>query len=85
MTELQVTTETVTLAEAEPDLFALIVEVEAGSEITITGHGRPVARIVGVRAKVKRVAGDWGWTGTYDPAALAPMTDDEAREEGWPV
>jgi prevent-host-death family protein len=85
MTELQVMNKTVTLAEVEADLFALIAEVEAGAEIAITRHGRPVARIVGVQAKVKRVAGDWGWTGTYDRAALAPMTDDEMHEEGWPV
>jgi prevent-host-death family protein len=75
----------VTLVEAETRLSALIAEVEAGAEITITRHGSPVACIVGAPTKVKRVAGDWGWTGIYDPSVLAPMTDDEMREDGRPV
>jgi antitoxin (DNA-binding transcriptional repressor) of toxin-antitoxin stability system len=41
-----------------------LAEAEAGTAITITCDGRPVARIVGAPAKAKRVAGDWGWTGT---------------------
>jgi prevent-host-death family protein len=75
----------VTLAEAEADLFALVAEAEAGTEIVITRDGRPVARIIGAFTKVKRVAGDWGWTGPFDKSVFAPMTDDEMREEGWPV
>jgi prevent-host-death family protein len=75
----------VTLAEAKAHISALVTEAEAGAEITITRHGKPVARIVGAPTKVKRVAGDWGWTGPFDESVLAPMTDDEMREEGWPV
>jgi prevent-host-death family protein len=75
----------ITLAEAKTHLSGLVSEAEAGAEITITRHGRPVARIVGAPSHVVRVPGDWGWTGTYDPSALAPMTDDAMREEGWPV
>ena len=74
----------VTLAEAKTHLSALITEAEEGAEITVTRHGRPVARIVGAPRGVSRSAGDWGWHGTYDKSVLAPMTDDEAREEGWP-
>jgi prevent-host-death family protein len=85
MTNLLVMNKAVTLAEAKAHLSALITEAEAGAEITITRHGRPVARIVGAPTKVKRVAGDWGWTGNYDKSVFAPMTDEEMREEGWPV
>jgi prevent-host-death family protein len=85
MTNLLVMNKAVTLAEAKAHLSALIMEAEAGAEITITRHGKPVARIVGAPTQVKRVAGDWGWTGTYDKSVFAPMTDDELREEGWPV
>ena len=75
----------VTSAEAKAHLSALITEAEAGAEITVTRHGKPVARIVGAPTKVNRIAGDWGWTGTYDKSVFAPMTDGELREEGWPV
>jgi prevent-host-death family protein len=75
----------VSLAEAKAHLSALVSEAEDGTEITITRHGKPVARIVGAPRKVKRVPGDWGWTGAFDPSVLAPMTDEEMREEGWPV
>ena len=37
----------ITLAEAKSHLSALDHEAEEGAEITITRHGRPVARIVG--------------------------------------
>ena len=49
------------------------------------GSGRPVARIVGAPQDVMRTAGDWVWHGTYDKSAFAPMTDDQLREEGWPI
>jgi prevent-host-death family protein len=85
MTNYLVMDKVVTLAEAKAHISALVTEAEAGAEITITRHGKPVARIVGAPSDVKRVAGDWGWTGTYDKSVFAPMTDDELREEGWPV
>nr|WP_294529446.1 type II toxin-antitoxin system prevent-host-death family antitoxin [uncultured Rhodopila sp.] len=76
---------TVTLADAKTHLSALITEAEEGAEITITRHGRPVARIVGAPRGVARTPGDWGWNGAYDKSVFAPMTDDEAGVEGWPV
>jgi prevent-host-death family protein len=75
----------ITLAEAKAHLSALVNEAEEGGEITITRHGRPVARIVGAARDVIRTAGDWGWHGTYDKSVFAPMTDDQIREEGWPM
>jgi prevent-host-death family protein len=85
MTKLLVMEKSVTLADAKAHLSALITEAEAGAEITITRHGRPVARIVGAPREVARTPGDWGWQGTYDRSVFAAMTDDDARVEGWPV
>jgi prevent-host-death family protein len=85
MTKYLVMNKVVTLAEAKAHLSALVTEAEEGVEITITRHGRPVARIVGAPQDVVRTAGDWGWHGTYDKFAFAPMTDDQQREEGWPI
>jgi prevent-host-death family protein len=75
----------VTLAEAKAHLSVLVTEAEQGVEITITRHGRPVARITGAPRAVVRTPGDWGWQGTYDKSVFAPMSDAEMREEGWPV
>ena len=75
----------ITLAEAKSHLSALITEAEEGAEITITRHGRPVARLIGAPRRSARTPGDWGWNGAYDKTVLAPMTDEQAREEGWPV
>jgi prevent-host-death family protein len=75
----------VTLAEVKAQLSALITETEAGTEITVTRHGKPVARIVGAPTKIKRVTGDWGWTGTHNKSVFAPMTDDDLSEDGWLV
>lgn len=85
MTKLLVMNKVITLAEAKSHLSALVTEAEEGAEITITRHGRPVARIVGAPRDTIRTPGDWGWTGAYDKTVFAPMTDDQAREEGWPV
>jgi prevent-host-death family protein len=76
---------TIILADAKTHLSSLIRDAEEGAEITITRHGRPVARIVGAPNYVARTPGDWGWQGVYDMSVFAPMTDDEARAEGWPV
>jgi prevent-host-death family protein len=75
----------ITLAEAKAHLSSLITEAEGGAEITVTRHGRPVARIIGAPRDVARVAGDWGWSGSYDKSVFAPMTGEQAGEEGWPV
>ncbi len=76
---------TVTLAEAKAHLSALINEAEEGAEIVATRHGQAVAVISAAPKAVARVPGDWAWTGRYDKSVFAPMTDDEMREEGWPV
>jgi prevent-host-death family protein len=85
VTRLLVMDKMITLAEAKAHLSALVSEAEDGAEITITRHGRPVARIVGAPRAVTRTPGDWGWSGSYDKSVFAPMTDEQAGEEGWPV
>jgi prevent-host-death family protein len=85
MTNNLVMEKVITLAEAKAHLSALVTAAEEGAEITITRHGRPVARIIGAPRGVVRPPGDWVWQGGYDKSVFAPMTEDEARAEGWPV
>jgi prevent-host-death family protein len=85
MTNKLVMNKSVTLAQAKAHLSALITQAAEGAEITVTRHGRPVARIVSATTNVKRASGDWGWPGSYDKSLLAPMTDEQMREEGWPA
>jgi prevent-host-death family protein len=77
-----------TLYEAKTHLSALLSDVEAGDEVVITRHGKPVARLVAAEQPVRREAGDWrslpAWAGfTYDPAVFAPLSAEEAAAEGW--
>jgi prevent-host-death family protein len=44
---------TVGAYEAKTHLPRLLDEVEAGRTITITKHGRPVARLIGIRGVVQ--------------------------------
>jgi prevent-host-death family protein len=45
--------ETVSLAQAKAQLSKLIDQVEAGGEIVITRHGRPVARVTAIEQPKK--------------------------------
>ena len=78
--------QSVTVAEAKARISALLDKVAEGEEVTITRHGKPVARLVPAPVgAVQRQAGDWGWApGAYDPDVLKPMTEEEMRKEGWP-
>lgn len=50
----------VNVYEAKTQLSKLLQQVEAGDEIIIARHGKPVARLVPVqRAPVRRVPGGW--------------------------
>ena len=44
----------VSVYEAKANLSKLLKDVEAGVEVTITRHGRPVARLVPVRDQAER-------------------------------
>lgn len=50
----------VNVYEAKTHLSKLLEQVEAGEEIVIARHGRPIARLVPVqRAPVRRELGTW--------------------------
>jgi len=81
---------TVNVHEAKSTLSALLAAVEAGEEVVIARNGTPVAKLVRVEARKPRRAGILktlpGWENfVYDPSIFAAMTDDEMRDEGWPV
>jgi prevent-host-death family protein len=80
---------TVDVDEAKSALSQLLAEVESGEGILIARDGIPVARLVGIRQVLAREPRLWrnhpGWEGyVYDVSVLAPMTDGELDEEGWP-
>ncbi len=80
---------TVNVHEAKTMLSQLLSAVEGGEEVVITRHGMPVARLVSVVERGERQPGMWrkfpGWEDfKYDPSILAPVTDAEMEEEGWP-
>ena len=80
---------TVNVHEAKSTLSALLAQVEQGDEIVIARNGRAVAKLVRIPSPAQREPGAWhalpGWAAfRYDPAVLAPMTDAELAEEGWP-
>ncbi len=80
---------TVNVHEAKTTLSQLLAEVETGEEVLIARHGVPVARLSAIIPTIRREPGLWktaaGWESyIFDPAVLAPMTDDEMRDEGWP-
>lgn len=52
--------ESVNIYEAKTQLSKLVARAEAGEEITLTRHGRPVARLAPlVRRTVDRIPGAW--------------------------
>jgi prevent-host-death family protein len=80
---------TVNVHEAKTTLSQLLAEVEQGEDVVIARNGIPVARLTAIRPAISREPGLWrsypGWEGfVFDPAVLAPMTDKEIEEEGWP-
>ncbi len=79
----------VNVHEAKTTLSQLLADVERGEDVVIARNGMPVAKLVPIRAIFAREPGSWrthpGWGDfVYDPAVLAPMTDAEMADEGWP-
>ncbi len=75
--------------EAKSSLSQLLAEVEQGQDVIIARNGVPVARLVAVRPAIAREPGLWrtypGWeTYVVDPSILAPMSDKDMEDEGWP-
>jgi prevent-host-death family protein len=71
----------VSVYEAKTHLSKLIARVEQGGDVVITRSGRPVARLVRVRADVgERVLGIDAGRGWIAPDFDAPLPDDVLRE-----
>lgn len=89
MTYFLVMTRHVSVAEAKAQLSALLTAVEQGEAVTITRHGRPVAILSATPGQVVRqpgkLKGNPEWDNFVVPDDLfRPMTEEEARAEGWP-
>ncbi len=81
---------TVNVHEAKSTLSQLLSQVEQGEDVVIARNGVPVARLVPFQPMVRRTPGllhgTPGWENfVYDPALFAPLSDEEMRDEGWPV
>ncbi len=69
--------ETVNVHAAKTQLSALLVKVERGEEVIIARSGRPVARLVPIRAK-ERVPGRFkGLVEIPDEAFFDPLQENE--------
>lgn len=77
---------TVGAYEARVHLSELLREVEDGETIEITRHGRPIARLSGVRAfdpdEAERAAREWIAYRDRRQTSLGDITVREAIEEG---
>jgi len=74
-------------SEAKAKLASLLGDVERGESVTITRHGKPIARLVpagtdDAQQRLASVAALRRWRGTLDKTGLT--TDDllAARDEG---
>jgi len=80
----------VNVHEAKTSLSALLAEVERGAEIVIARNGTPVAKLSAYASPAARRPGGWrqhpAWADLRVdlPSVFAPVSEDEARDEGWP-
>jgi len=76
-------TTVVSVFDAKSQLSALLARAEAGEDIVIARHGRPVVQLVAVPARADRVlgrAGDTLWV-SEDFDEPLPSTDDWYSEQ----
>lgn len=75
----------VTASEANRSFSRILREVEAGATVTVTSHGRPVARIVpvDVEAEAREAASErlFEWLATRKPVIVGPWTRDELYDD----
>ena len=69
--------ETVTIHNAKTNLSRLLADVEAGKEVIIARGKTPIAKIVPINAKPKRVAGKYKGMITIKEGCFDPLTGDE--------
>lgn len=73
----------VNIYEAKTQLSKLVARAEAGEEITLTRHGRPVARLSPItRRHEPRTPGAWRGQVTLQPGFEAFTEDDDAQWYG---
>jgi len=65
----------VTASDAKATILRLLDEAEAGEEIEITRHGRPVARLV-------PAAGARSLKGSFEGVAMTAVDDEELFSTG---
>jgi prevent-host-death family protein len=70
----------VNIHEAKTHLSRLLAKVAAGEEVIIAKAGKPVAKLVKIDARPKRVLGSATGTIKFTPGWDAPMTDEEFEE-----
>jgi prevent-host-death family protein len=70
----------VNIHEAKTHLSRLLARVAQGEEIIIAKAGKPVAKLVKIETKRKRVLGLATGTIKFTPGWDAPMTDEEFEE-----
>jgi prevent-host-death family protein len=70
----------VNIHEAKTHLSRLLARVSQGEEIIIAKAGKPVAKLVKIETKRKRVLGLATGTIKFTPGWDAPMTDEEFEE-----
>lgn len=68
---------TVTIHEAKTNLSRLIAAVEAGEEVVIARGKHPVAKLVPIDAKPKRVPGLWKGKFEVPDSFFDPLNEEE--------
>jgi len=74
--------EVVSAFDAKTHLSALLHDVEHGNEITITRHGRPVARLVPVRESTGSALEALMNIGQFRSSIASAVNVIELRDEG---
>jgi len=73
--------EVVSVYDAKAQLSKLLGRVEAGEEIVISRHGRPVARLVPLaERRPGRLAGAWKDRGIVVPDDFDEFTEQDERD-----
>lgn len=71
-----------TVHQAKTNLSKLLRKAERGEDVIIARGKTPVAKLVAVAPKKKRVPGRWKGKIWYTPDAFAPMSKKELAEWG---
>jgi len=70
----------VNIHEAKTHLSRLLERVQQGEEVIIAKAGKPIAKLVKIEPKSKRVLGSGVGTIKFKPGWDAPLTDEEMEE-----